>query len=604
MPSYAPPLRDMQFVLHEVLKVTQAYKTSMPAHADVDVDTINAVLEEAGKFAAHVVQPLNQIGDRQGCTLDIQTHEVKTPDGFKEAYAQYCEAGWPALSCVPEFSGQGLPHVVNQCFYEMLNASNQAWTMYPGLSHGAYEALLAHGTPEQKALYLPKLVSGAWTGTMCLTEPHCGTDLGLLRSKAEPVGDGTYRITGQKIFISAGEHSMSANIVHLVLARLPDAPAGSKGISLFIVPKFLPQADGSLGTRNPIFCGALEHKMGIHGNATCQMNLDGAVGTLVGEANKGLSAMFVMMNAARLGVGNQSVGQSEVAYQNALAYAKERLQMRSASGKKAPDLPADPIIVHPDVRRMLLTTKAYAEGGRALYLYAVHLMDLHLSASDEAQRQEAEEMVGLLTPIVKAFCTDNGHIATNLAMQCFGGHGFIAENGMEQFVRDNRINLIYEGTNGVQALDLLARKVLLNQGATLRKFGQMLTQLIDDEGVNEAMAEFITPLGKVASQLEKATMGIGFAAMQNPDEAAAAATDYLRMMGHVVFAYLFCLQARTALAAQKAGSTDPFYTAKLQTIRFYFARLFPEAIGAMKLAQSGSQAIMNTDAALGLGAAQ
>ena len=600
MPSYTPPLRDMQFVLHEVLKVTDAYQAEMPAHADVDVDTINAVLEEAGKFAAEVVQPLNMVGDRQGCQLDIATHSVKTPDGFQEAYAQYCAAGWPALSCVPEFGGQGLPHVVNQCFYEMLNASCQAWTMYPGLSHGAYEALLAHGTPEQKQLYLPKLVSGEWTGTMCLTEPHCGTDLGLMRSKAEAVGDGTYRITGQKIFISAGEHNMSQNIVHLVLARLPDAPAGSKGISLFIVPKFLVQADGSLGARNAIFCGALEHKMGIHGNATCQMNLDGAIGTLVGEANKGLAAMFVMMNAARLGVGNQSIGQTEVAYQNALAYAKERLQMRSASGKKAADLPADPIIVHPDVRRMLLTAKAYAEGGRALNLYAVHLMDQHLHHADEAKRQEAEEIVSLLTPIVKAFCTDNGHIATNLCLQVFGGHGFIAENGMEQFARDNRINMIYEGTNGIQALDLLGRKVLYNQGATLKKLGKLIAQLIEEEGVNEAMSEFITPLGNVASQLEKTTMEIGFAAMQNPDVAAAAAVDYLRMMGHIVFGYLFCQQARVALAAQKAGNTDPFYTAKLQTIRFYFARLFPEAIGAMKLARAGSAAVMDSDAALGL----
>ncbi len=600
MATYTPPLRDMQFVLHEVFRVTDDYKNSMPSHAELDVDTINAVLEEGGKFAAEVVQPLNQVGDRQGCELNIETHEVSTPDGFQAAYAQYCEAGWPALSCVPEFGGQGLPHVINQCFYEMLNASSQAWTMYAGLSHGAYEALLAHGTDEQKALYLPKLVSGEWTGTMCLTEPHCGTDLGLLRSKAEPVGDGTYRITGQKIFISAGEHSMSANIVHLVLARLPDAPAGSKGISLFIVPKFMPQADGSLGARNPIFCGALENKMGIHGNATCQMNLDGAVGTLVGEPHKGLSAMFIMMNAARLGVGNQSIGQSEVAYQNALAYAKERLQMRSASGKKAPDLPADPIIVHADVRRMILTAKAYAEGGRALNLYAVHLTDKSLHASDEAERAEAEELVGLLTPIVKAFCTDNGHIATNLAMQVFGGHGFIADNGMEQFVRDNRINMIYEGTNGVQAIDLLGRKILFNQGATLKKFGRLLVQLIEDEGVNEDMSEFVTPLAKVAGQLQQVTTAIGFAAMQNPDEAAAAAVDYLRMLGHVVFAYLFCQQAKVALAALDAGSDDPFYTAKLQTIRFYFARLFPEAIGAMKLAQAGSKAVMDTDAALGL----
>ena len=442
MPHYQPPLRDMQFVMHELLNVVDELKM-LPAHADIDADTINAVLEEGGKFAAEVIAPINLSGDAEGCKLDKTTHEVTPPKGFKEAYKQYVEGGWPALSCDPDFGGQGLPHLVNQFFYEMLNSANQAWTMYPGLSHGAYEALHAHGTPEQKALYLPKLTSGEWTGTMCLTEPHCGTDLGLLRTKAEPQADGSYKITGQKIFISAGEHDMAENIVHLVLARLPDASAGSKGISLFVVPKFNVNADGSIGSRNGIYCGGLEHKMGIHGNATAQMVLDGAVGTLVGEPNRGLAAMFVMMNAARLGVGNQSLGLTEVAYQNAVAYAKDRIQMRALSGPKAPDKAADPIIVHPDVRKMLLTARAYAEGARMLQGYTVLQLDKALKSDDEDERKEADAEVALLTPIIKAFITDNGWIATSHCMQVFGGHGFIHEWGMEQFVRDARINMIY-----------------------------------------------------------------------------------------------------------------------------------------------------------------
>ncbi|HYC42531.1 MAG TPA: acyl-CoA dehydrogenase family protein, partial [Noviherbaspirillum sp.] len=454
MGQYVAPLRDMQFVLHELLKVEDEFK-QLPAHAEIDKDIINQVLEEGGKFASEVLFPLNHSGDREGCALDKETHKVKTPAGFEAAYKQYVEAGWPSLSCDPEFGGQGLPIVVNNCFYEMLNSANQAWTMYPGLSHGAYECIHEHGTPEQKALYLPKLVSGEWTGTMCLTEPHCGTDLGLLRSKAEPQTDGTYKISGGKIFISAGEHEMSQNIVHLVLARLPDAPAGTKGISLFIVPKFLPNADGSLGKRNPIYCGAIEEKMGIHGNSTCQMNLDGATGWLIGEPNKGLNAMFVMMNAARLGVGMQSLGLTEVAYQNALVYAKDRLQMRSLSGPKAPDKPADPIIVHPDVRRMLLTAKAYAEAGRAFSSYVALQIDRELNHPDEQVRKDAVDEVALLTPIIKAFLTDNGWIATSECMQVYGGHGFISEWGMEQYVRDARINMIYEGTNTIQSLDLL-----------------------------------------------------------------------------------------------------------------------------------------------------
>ena len=597
MPSYTPPLRDMQFVLHEVFHVADAFQ-AMPAHADTDADTINAVLEEAGKFAAEVAFPLNRSGDAEGCHYDNATHSVTTPKGFKEAYAQYVEGGWPALSCAPEFGGQGLPHTVNQCLYEMLNSANQAWTMYPGLSHGAYEALVAHGTEEQKKTYLPKLVNGQWTGTMCLTEPHCGTDLGLLRTKAEPQADGTYKITGNKIFISAGEHDVAENIVHLVLARLPDAPKGSKGISLFVVPKFMVNADGSLGARNPIYCTGLEHKMGIHGNATAQIALDGAIGTLVGQPHKGLAAMFVMMNAARLGVGNQSLGLTEVAFQNALAYAKDRIQMRSLSGTKAKDKDADPIIVHPDVRKMLLTAKAYAEGARALQIYCTLLLDTAHSHPDEKVRAESEELVALLTPIVKAFVTDNGHIATNACMQVFGGHGFIKEWGMEQYVRDNRINMIYEGTNTIQSLDLLGRKVLGNQGATLKKFGKLIGQLVAEEGVNEKMAEFINPIAVLGDQMTKFTTEIGFKGLQNPDEVGAAAVDYLRVAGHLVFGYLFARMAQVALRQIAAGSTDPFYTAKLQTARFYFAKLFPEVQTLMRTARAGSKVLMDTDAAL------
>ncbi|MGD9759963.1 MAG: acyl-CoA dehydrogenase C-terminal domain-containing protein [Comamonas sp.] len=597
MPSYNPPLRDMQFLMHEVFKVTETYQ-QIPKYAEVDADTINAVVEEAGKFAANVTFPLNISGDEEGCTLNKETHEVTTPKGFKQAYAQFIEGGWPALSCDPEYGGQGLPFVLNSALYEMLNSANQAWTMYPGLSHGAYEALHAYGTPEQKKTYLGKLTSGEWTGTMCLTEPHCGTDLGMLRTKAEPLADGSYRVTGNKIFISAGEHDFTSNIVHLVLARLPDAPVGSKGISLFVVPKFKVKADGSLGERNPIFCGALEHKMGIHGNATAQINIDGAIGTLVGEPNKGLQAMFVMMNAARLGVGNQSLGLTEVAYQNALAYAKDRLQMRSLSGVKAKDKPADPIIVHPDVRRMLLTAKAYAEGGRALSTFCGLLLDKELHHPDEKVRKDSGELVALLTPIVKAFITDNGWTATTLSQQVFGGHGFIKEWGMEQFVRDARINMIYEGTNGIQALDLLGRKILGNQGATLKKFGKLIAQLVEEEGVNEKMSEFITPIAVLGEQMTKFTTEIGFKGMQNPDEVGAAAVDYLRVAGHLVFGYLFARMAQVALREIAAGNADPFYQGKLQTARFYFAKLFPETATLMRTARAGSHSLMDTDAAL------
>ncbi|HMC15595.1 MAG TPA: acyl-CoA dehydrogenase C-terminal domain-containing protein [Albitalea sp.] len=595
MAQYTPPLRDMQFVMHEVLNVVDELKL-LPAHADIDADTINAVLEEGGKFAAEVTQPLNQIGDEQGCKLDKTTHEVTPPKGFKEAYQQYVEGGWPSLSCDPEYGGQGLPLLVNQAFFEMLNSANQAWTMYPGLSHGAYEALHAHGTDEQKKLYLPKLTSGKWTGTMCLTEAHCGTDLGMLRTKAEPVGDGSYRITGNKIFISAGEHDMAENIVHLVLARMPDAPQGSKGISLFVVPKYKVTADGKIGERNTVYCGGLEHKMGIHGNATAQIVLEGAIGTLVGQPNKGLAAMFVMMNAARLGVGMQGLGLTEVAYQNAVAYAKDRIQGRSLSGPKSTDKPADPIIVHPDVRKMLLTARAYAEGGRALAMWTTLQLDKALASDDEDERKDCDDLVALLTPIIKAFLTDNAWIATSHCMQVFGGHGYIVESGVEQFVRDARINMIYEGTNTIQSLDLLGRKVLGDNGAKLKKFGKLVQAFVEEEGTNEAMQEFVDPLADLGEKVTKLTTEIGMKAFQNPDEVGAAAVDYLRICGHLVFGYFWARMAKVALA--KLDSGDPFYKAKVATARFYFAKLLPETAMLIRTARAGAKPMMDIEEAL------
>jgi len=598
MPTYTPPLRDMQFVMHELLGAVEELQ-KIPRYADLDRDTVNAVLEEGGKFASEVLLPLNITGDTEGCTLNIADHSVSTPAGFKQAYQQYIEAGWAALACETEYGGQGLPQVVNQLFYEMLNSANQAWAMYPGLTHGAYAALHAHGTPEQKSTYLPKMTSGEWTGSMCLTEPHCGTDLGLMRTKAEAQPDGTYKITGNKIFISAGEHDLAENIVHLVLARLSDAPPGIKGVSLFIVPKFLVRADGTPGERNAVHCIGLEHKMGIHANATCQIALDGAVGTLVGEPNKGMQAMFVMMNAARLGVGNQSLGLSEVAYQNALAYAKDRIQMRSLTGNKAKDKPADPIIVHPDVRKMLLTAKAYAEGARALQTFCALLLEKEHHHPDEKVRKESGEMLALLTPIVKAFITDNGWLSTSACLQVFGGHGYVKEWGMEQFVRDARINLIYEGTNTIQSLDLLGRKILSNQGATLRKFGKLVAQLVEEEGVNEKMAEFITPIATLGDQMVKLTTEIGFKGLQNPDEVGGASVDYLRVAGHLVFGYFWARMAQLALREIAAGNTDKFYLAKLQTARFYFAKLFPETTSLMRTVRSGSKVLMDTEAIFG-----
>ena len=588
MPKYTPPLRDIHFVIHELLSAEKIF-ASLPAYKEVDKETLNQIIEEAGKFASEIAFPLNQVGDKEGC-VRRDDGSVSTPAGFKEAYAQYVEGGWPSLSCDPEYGGQGLPQLLNTVLYEMLNSANQAWAMYPGLSHGAYECLHAHGTPEQKKLYLDKLVSGLWTGTMCLTEPHCGTDLGMLRTTAHATSDGAYSVTGTKIFISSGEHDLSENIIHLVLARLPDSPKGTKGISLFAVPKFLVNPDGSLGERNRVSCGSLEHKMGIHGNATCVMNFDGALGSLVGEPHKGLSAMFVMMNAARLGVGMQSLGLTEVAYQNSVAYAKDRLQMRSLTGPKEPDKAADPIIVHPDVRRMLLTQRAYSEGARAFAYWVALMIDTELNHPDDDVRKDTADMVTLLTPIVKAFLTDNAFTATNEGLQVFGGHGYIAEWGMEQYVRDARINMIYEGTNTIQSLDLLGRKVLGDMGQKLRKFGKIVEDFIEDEGVRKDMQEFIDPLADLASKVEKLTKEIGMKAMMNHDEVGAAAVPYLRLVGHLVYAYFFARMAKIALTNK--ASPDSFYQAKLFTARFYFAKLLPETAQLIRAVSAGSKTLM------------
>ncbi|MFT4047825.1 MAG: acyl-CoA dehydrogenase C-terminal domain-containing protein [Solimonas sp.] len=592
MPQYTPPLRDMQFVLHEALNVEQAFK-ELPQHADFDAETFNSIIEEAGKFAAHVIFPLNQSGDEEGCTY-VGDGVVTAPKGFRQAYAQYCEQGWPSLSCDPDFGGQGLPELVNNVLYEMLNSANQAWTMYPGLSHGAYAALIARGSDALKQTYLPKIVSGEWTGTMCLTEPHAGTDLGIIRTRAEPDADGSYAITGTKIFISAGEHDLSSNIVHLVLARLPDAPPGTKGISLFIVPKFIPNADGTPGARNTVKCASIEHKMGIHGNATSVINLDAAKGWLVGEPHKGMSAMFIMMNSARLGVGVQSLGLGEVAYQNSLAYAKERLQSRALTGPKLKEKAADPIIVHPDVRRMLLTQKAYTEAARFLSYWVGLMIDQSHKHPDAKVREDADDLVALLTPIVKAFITDNAFEGTNLGMQVFGGHGFIKETGVEQYVRDARINLIYEGTNAIQSLDLIGRKVLQDGGKKLTKFGKLVQDFVKAHAANAEMKEFIEPLLDIGDKVTKLTAELGQKAQQNPDEIGAAAVPYLRVVGHLVYSYLWARMAAISLAKKD----EDFYRAKLATARFYFARLLPETAFQIRSARAGADSLMALDAAL------
>jgi len=600
MPSYKAPLRDQQFVLHEVLSVVDALN-QMPRYAELDVDTINQVVEEAGKFCEDKLLPINQSGDEIGCIYDAATRSVKTPPGFKEAFDAFREAGWQGLAAEPEYGGQGLPHLLQIAFYEMQYSTNQAWAMYPGLTIGAYECLLKHASEEQKNLYLPKLASGQWTGTMCLTESHCGTDLGMLRTKAEPQPDGSYRLTGEKIFISSGEHDMAENIVHLVLARLPDAPPGTKGISLFVVPKFVPEgagAEAKAGARNSLYCGGIEHKMGIHGNATCQIIFEAASGWLVGEPNKGLNAMFVMMNGARLGVGVQGLGLTEVAYQNAVAYANERIQGRALSGPTLPSQPADPIIVHPDVRRKLLTARAYAEGGRAFAYWVALMADTQISHPDEEQRRFGADMMSLMTPIVKAFMTDNGFQCASDCMQVFGGHGYIREWGMEQYLRDARINMIYEGTNGIQALDLLGRKILLDNGAKLRAFGKLVTEFIEENGTNPDMDEFVTPLADIGNKVQKLTMELGMKSLANRDEVGGAAVPYLRVVGHLVYSYFWARMAKVAVGRIKSDGTkvDPFYVHKLSIARFYFQRLLPETATLIRTARAGVATLMELPA--------
>ncbi|MBX8470106.1 acyl-CoA dehydrogenase C-terminal domain-containing protein, partial [Pseudomonas sp. RIT778] len=585
MPEYKAPLRDMRFLIDHVFDFHTQY-AALGAH-DASPDMINAILDEGAKFCENVLAPLNRSGDEEGCHFDNGV--VTTPTGFKQAFAQYVEGGWHGLAADPAYGGQGLPSSLGLVISEMVASSNTSWGMYPGLTHGAMSAIHAHGTEEQKNTYLRKLTAGQWTGTMCLTEAHCGTDLGIIKTRAVPQADGSYAVTGSKIFISAGEHDMSDNIIHLVLAKLPDAPAGTKGISLFIVPKFLPNASGEAGERNGVSCGSIEHKMGIKASATCVLNFDDAKGFLIGEPNKGLNCMFTMMNHARLGTGMQGLCLGEASFQGAIKYANDRLQMRALTGAKAPDKPADPIIVHPDVRRMLLTMKAFNEGNRALTYFTAQMLDVaHLSPDAEA-RQEAEDLLAFLTPICKAFMTDTGLEVTNHGMQVFGGHGFIREWGMEQLVRDCRIAPIYEGTNGIQALDLLGRKVLGSQGKLLRNFTKIVHKFCAANTGHPQLGEFVAQLDGLNQQWGELTMKVGMAAMKNPDEVGAASVDYLMYSGYIVLGYLWLRMALVAQAQLESGEGDgDFCQGKLATCEFYFKRLLPRTAAHRSAIEAGS----------------
>ena len=589
--TYQAPVRDHVFILRDMLNIDQ--HSQLPAFADASFDTVEQILEAAAQFTGEVLAPLNTVGDKAGCVLNKDTHEVTTPPGFKEAYKQLCEGGWTGLGSDPAYGGQGLPHVVNLAFSEMSSSANMAFSMYPGLAHGAYSAIHTGGTDAQKDLYLPKMVSGEWTGTMNLTEPHCGTDLGLLRTKAVPQADGTYQITGQKIWISAGEHDMADNIVHLVLARIEGAPAGVKGISLFIVPKFLPKEDGSVGARNEgVKCVCLEEKMGIHGNATCVMQYEDARGWLIGGENAGLKIMFVMMNEARLGVGMQGVAQGEAAYQAAVAFARDRLQGRSLTGVKNPQGPADPIIVHPDVRRMLLESKALIEGGRAfLYWTALH-GDLAHAHPDEKVREKAEDYMGLMTPVLKGYLTDKGFKVCSDAVQVHGGSGFTEHFPVSQFMRDCRIALIYEGTNGIQALDLVGRKLASKGGRAVMTFFQEIDQFIGENDTDEGLKPFITALAEVKAQMQDGTMWLMQNGLQNPDNAGAASTDYMHLFGLTGLAYMWALQVKAAQAKIAAGSSDPFYSTKVVTAQYFIERILPDAGAHLAKLKTGSATLM------------
>ncbi|MFV0476768.1 MAG: acyl-CoA dehydrogenase C-terminal domain-containing protein [Parahaliea sp.] len=588
MPEYKAPLRDISFVMNELLESEALYQ-SLPGYEEASADLMNAIIEEGAKFAENVLVPINQSGDEQGCSWSPEG--VATPDGFKSAYLQYVENGWPALSADVEHGGQGMPNLLGSIISELVGSANWSWGMYPGLSHGAIKTIEAHGDDEQKQKYLTKLISGDWSGTMCLTEAHCGSDLGLLRTKAEPQADGSYSITGTKIFISAGDHDMTDNIVHIVLARLPDAPEGTKGISLFIVPKVNVNNDGTLGERNTVNCDSIEHKMGIKASVTCVMSFDGAKGYLIGPPNKGLACMFTFMNTARIGTAIQGLAASELSFQGALTYARDRLAMRSLSGPKNPEGPADPIIVHPDVRRMLLTQKAFAEGGRAFIYYLAQQNDI-VRHGDEEAAKNADDLMALLTPIAKAFLTEVGCEAANHGVQVYGGHGFIREWGMEQIVRDSRISTLYEGTTGIQALDLIGRKVLGSGGQMLLNF----TSVIDafcQANTDEADQPFVSVLNQYKDEWLGMSLELGDAAMKNPEEAGAAAVDYLMYSGYVTLAYFWTRMA--VLARQKIAEADgntSFYQAKLMTAQFYFERLLPRARAHKKILQSGADNLL------------
>jgi hypothetical protein len=590
MPSYKAPVDDTLFLLNDVLHFDRY--GNLPGFADASPDVVEAVLREAAKFSEVVLTPLNRVGDKEGCTRHADG-SVTTPTGFKDAYKQIIDGGWIGISVPAEYGGQDLPATLTIAVNELLCSANMAFAMYPGLTQGAIAALLVHASPELKTKYLPKMVDGIWTGTMNLTEPHCGTDLGQLRTKAAKQPDGSYKITGTKIFISAGEHDLSDNIIHLVLARIEGAPAGTKGISLFVVPKIMVNADGSLSGRNGVACGSIEDKMGIHGNSTCVMNYDGAIGWLVGEENRGLPAMFTMMNEARLGVGVQGLAQSEVAYQNAAIYAKDRLQGRALSGAKFPDKPADPIIVHPDVRRTLMTIRAFNEAARALVLWTALKGDIAHRSQDAKERQGADDYMGLLTPVVKGVLTDTGFANTVLAQQMFGGHGYIAENGMEQFVRDARIAQIYEGANGIQALDLVGRKLGKDGGRALMAFLNEVGGFIKEKTADEKLKGLVTPLGVSLGHLQQASMWFMQNAMTKPDNAGAGATDYMHMFGLVALGYMWCKIAEAALAKlPDANGSAPLYNGKLTTARFFMERMLPETAAHLARIQSGAASTM------------
>ncbi|HEY9537015.1 MAG TPA: acyl-CoA dehydrogenase C-terminal domain-containing protein [Kiloniellaceae bacterium] len=588
MVTYAAPLDDIRFLLYELLNYEEQV-TALPGCAEATRELVDAVLEEGARFCENELLPLNRSGDEEGCSFENGV--VRTPKGFKELYDAFCEAGWNGLSLSPDHGGQGLPKTLQFIMTELICSTNLSFGMYPGLTHGACNALEMHGSEAQKRTFLPNMAHGRWSGTMCLTEPHCGTDLGLIRTRAEPDGEGRYKITGTKIFISAGEHDLSENIVHLVLAKLPDAPEGTRGISLFIVPKFLVKEDGTLGARNGVACGSIEHKMGIKASSTCVMNFDAAEGTLVGEPHSGMAKMFTMMNVARLDVGIQGLGLAETAYQSAAAYAKERLQGRALAGPAYPDKPADPIIVHPDVRRNLLTMRALNEGARALALWVAIAVDVAEKHPDAAKRQEADDLVALMTPIIKSFFTDAGFEVTNLGMQVYGGHGYIREHGMEQLVRDARIAQIYEGANGIQALDLVGRKLGQNMGRLLRRFFHPVQAYVEAGMTRPELAEFVAPLAKSLSRLQQSTLWIAQQGLKDPEEAGAAAADYLNLFAYTALAYLWARMAEASLA-QKDGDNAAFHEAKLATARFFFQRVLPRSSGHFSALMAGKAPLM------------